>query len=61
MEEIGVVPSGAHYGIHVRASSPIVVQQSRRTFKKGGAPSTLSTTATLAIPFRPAAAAEHPA
>jgi hypothetical protein len=57
MEEIGVVPSGSHYGIRVSASAPVVVQQSRRAFKKGGTASTLSTTATLAMPFRPASAA----
>jgi hypothetical protein len=51
LEELGVVPSGAHYGCRIVATAPIVVQQSRRTFKKGGPPTTVSTTATLAIPF----------
>jgi hypothetical protein len=54
MEELGVVPSGAHYGVQIAGTQPIVVQQSRRTFVKGGPPTTVSTTATLAIPFRPA-------
>lgn len=60
MEEIGVAPSGAHYGIHVNATVPVVVQQSRRTFKKGGTAATLSTTATLAIPYRPTGDGERP-
>lgn len=51
IEELGIVPSGSHYGIRISGDRPIVVQQSRRTFKKGGAASTLSTTATLGLPF----------
>lgn len=53
MEEIGVVSSGSHYGVKIAGTQPIVVQQSRRTFVKGGPPTTVSTTATLAIPFKP--------
>jgi hypothetical protein len=52
MEEIDIVPSGAHYGVKVAATRPVVVQQTRRTFEKGAAPSTVSTTATLAVPYR---------
>jgi hypothetical protein len=52
MEELDIVPSGAHYGVKVAATRPVVVQQTRRTFEKGAAPSTVSTTATLAVPYR---------
>src|SRR5262249_25782776 len=52
MEELDIVPSGTHYGVKVTATRPVVVQQSRRTFKKGGSSSTVSTTATLAVPYK---------
>jgi hypothetical protein len=52
VERLGLVPSGAHYGVRVRASVPIVVQQTRRTFEQGGARWTRSTSGTLAAPWR---------
>lgn len=54
LEDLERVPAGSHYAVQVQSSAPVVVQQSRRTFKKGGTNSTLSTTATLGIPYHTA-------
>lgn len=50
VETLPIVPSGVHYGVRVRAHSPIVVQQTRRALEKGGYPSTRAIFGTMALP-----------
>ena len=51
MEELEIVPRGERYGVGVKSSLPVVVQQTRRSLTKGGTPSSKSTFGTMAAPL----------
>ncbi len=50
MEELSITPNGERYGVCVKGSLPIVVQQTRRSLVKGGTQSSKSMFSTMAIP-----------
>ena len=52
MEELEIVPRSQRYGVGVKSTLPIVVQQTRRSLVKGGTPSSKSTFATMAVPLK---------
>jgi len=51
MEELEIIPKGEKYGVCVKGSLPIVVQQTRRSLVKGGTPSSKSIFGTMAVPL----------
>jgi hypothetical protein len=51
MEELEIVPKGERYGVCVKSTLPIVVQQTRRSLVKGGTPSSKSIFGTMAVPL----------
>jgi hypothetical protein len=52
VEELAFIPKSAEYAVRVRSGAPVVVQQTRRYLEQRGVPSTHSTCATLAYPWR---------
>ena len=52
MEELEIVPKSQRYGVGVKSTLPIVVQQTRRSLVKGGTPSSKSIFAAMAVPLR---------
>jgi hypothetical protein len=53
VEELPFMPKSAEYAVRVQSRLPVVVQQTRRYFEQRGVPSTRSTCATMACPWRP--------
>jgi len=51
MEELNIVPKSQRYGVCVKSSVPVVVQQTRRSLVKGGTPSSKSIFASMAMPL----------